>query len=53
MPSFPGYLCPWKVSALLLGFVLNQFQIQNRPLRARQRSELGIKLCGFEGFRDV
>lgn len=33
MPSFPGYLCPWKVSALLLGFMLNQVQIQNRPHR--------------------
>lgn len=36
---------------LLVGFVLNQFQIQNRPLQARQRSELGIERCGFfEGF---
>lgn len=38
---------------LLLGFVLKQFPVQNRPLWARQRSELGIERRGFEGFIDV
>lgn len=46
--------CPASQAApgkcLLLGFVLNQFKIQNGPLWARQRSELGIEHCGLEGF---